>query len=227
MSGAEQELVVATGNAGKVAEFQRLLTGLPYRLRLQSELNVIPAEETGLTFVENALLKARAAAEQTGFPALADDSGLEVDALNGAPGVRSARYAADAPSYASNEYTRFGKDLGNCDGKGHGKDTANNARLLWELRDVPESQRTARFHCVIVLLRHPHDPVPFVAHGSWEGRILNAPIGSAGFGYDPLFYDQTQQLSAAQMSPEVKNRISHRGQAVQAMLSFLRGQENA
>ncbi len=196
------ELVVASGNAGKVAELQKLFSPLSITLRLQSELEVQPAEETGETFVENALLKARAAARQTGLPALADDSGLAVDALNGAPGVRSARFGADA-----------GEQPG---------DAGNNARLLRELQGVPDAQRSARFHCVLVLMRHESDPAPLIAEGIWEGRILDAARGEGGFGYDPLFFVAERRCSAAELSPADKNQLSHRGMASRQLLELLR-----
>ncbi|MEO0437243.1 MAG: RdgB/HAM1 family non-canonical purine NTP pyrophosphatase [Pseudomonadota bacterium] len=197
-------IVVATGNQGKVSEFNRLLADLPFSVRMQSEFNVLPAEETGATFIENAILKARAAAAQTGLPALADDSGIEVDALQGRPGVRSARYAT------ANEA-----------GDREDRDQANNDKLLRELSDVANEHRSARFHCVIVLLQHAEDPVPFIAHGTWEGKILPEPAGEGGFGYDPLFFDPKHGLSAAQMAPELKNKVSHRGQAVRKLLDHL------
>ena len=193
------EIVVATGNAGKVREFRRLLGDWPCELRLQSEFDVIPAEETGATFVENALLKARAAAQQTGLPALADDSGLEVDALDGMPGVRSARYASE------------------------GTDEANKAKLLEALRDVEDSRRQARFHCVLVLLRHADDPVPLIAQGRWEGRILREARGEGGFGYDPLFEVRSHGCSAAELETDIKNAISHRAIAVQRLVEQLQG----
>ena len=153
-----------------------------------------------MSFVENALLKARHAARATGLPAVADDSGICVDALDGAPGLYSARYAG-----------------------GHGDAAANNAKLLEALRDVPDAQRTARFYCVVVLLRHAEDPQPLIAEGAWEGRILHAPRGGHGFGYDPLFLDPGTGLSAAELAPEVKNRISHRGRALETLRERLRG----
>jgi XTP/dITP diphosphohydrolase len=195
------ELVVASGNAGKVAELQKLFTPLAVTLRLQSELKVVPAEETGTSFVENALLKARAAAQQTGLPALADDSGLAVDALDGAPGVRSARYGADGGFAADDE--------------------GNNSRLLQALRDVPDAQRSARFHCVLVLMRHGDDPAPLIAEGRWEGRILDSARGDGGFGYDPLFFVPERQCSAAELSREDKNQLSHRGMASRRLLELL------
>jgi XTP/dITP diphosphohydrolase len=199
MSNHDGGVVVASGNLGKVAELARLFAPLGLNLRLQSEFKVVPAEETGLTFVENAILKARAATAQTGLPALADDSGLEVDALNGAPGVRSARYADT------------------------GQSEDNNRKLLAALQGVPEERRQARFHCVLVYLRHPDDPVPLIARGSWEGRILTARRGDGGFGYDPLFHLPDLDASAAELDAEVKNRISHRGLAAAQMLALLGG----
>ncbi len=184
-------LVLASGNAGKLLELRELLGTSGYALRAQSEFGIHDVEETASTFVENALLKARHAARATGLPALGDDSGLCVDALHGAPGLYSARY-----------------------GGVHGDAAGNIARLLHELRDVPDAQRTARFHCVLVLLRTAEDPQPLIAEGLWHGRILSAPRGDHGFGYDPVFFDPQHSCSAAQMDPVVKNRISHRGQAL-------------
>lgn len=189
------QLVLASSNAGKLAELRELLDGDRYVLRAQSEFGVEDAEETGLTFVENALLKARHAARATGLAALGDDSGLCVDALDGAPGLYSARYAG-----------------------AHGDAAANIARLLRELEGVPDAARTARFHCVLVLLRSPEDPQPVIVEGSWEGRILHAPRGDRGFGYDPVFLDPENAMSAAELDPAIKNTISHRGRA----LSMLR-----
>ena len=188
------QLVLASGNAGKLAELRELLDGGRYVLRAQSEFDLADAEESGLTFVENALLKARHAARATGLPALGDDSGLCVDALGGAPGLYSARYAGN-----------------------HGDSAANIARLLRELEDVPDAARTARFHCVLALLRSHDDPRPIIVEGSWEGRILRAPRGDNGFGYDPVFLDPENAMSAAELDPAIKNAISHRGRAL-AML---------
>ncbi|WP_008293451.1 RdgB/HAM1 family non-canonical purine NTP pyrophosphatase [Congregibacter litoralis] len=193
------DIVVASGNQGKVAELARLFGHLPVNLRPQSEFSVVPAEETGLTFVENAILKARAVAAQTGLPALADDSGLAVDALRGAPGVRSARYAE-------------GRD---------GDDEANKSKLLQAMADTPDHARQARFHCVLVLLRHPEDPIPLIAQGRWEGVILREAQGEGGFGYDPLFYVPSHGLSAAELDAAEKNAISHRGVAAARMLALL------
>lgn len=184
-------LVLASGNAGKLAELQALLADTGAQLLPQSQLGVADIEETGLTFVENALLKARHAARITGLPALADDSGLCVDALGGAPGLYSARYAG-----------------------GHGDSAANIAKLLGELEGLEPQRRTAHFHAVIVLLRHADDPQPLVAEGLWPGLILDAPRGAGGFGYDPVFLDPGHGLSAAELDPVLKNRISHRGRAL-------------
>jgi XTP/dITP diphosphohydrolase len=192
------EIVLASGNAGKLAELRDLLAGSGHGLRAQSEFGIADADETGLTFVENALLKARHASRATGLPALGDDSGLCVDALGGAPGLYSARYAG-----------------------AHGDSAANIARLLRELEDVPDEARTARFHCVLALLRSPDDPRPVIVEGSWEGRILHAPRGAGGFGYDPVFLDPENALSAAELDPAIKNAISHRGRALAALRARL------
>ena len=192
------ELVLASGNAGKLAELRELLGGGRYVLRAQSEFDVDDAEETGLTFVENALLKARHASRATGLPALGDDSGLCVDALGGAPGLYSARYAG-----------------------AHGDSAANIARLLRELDGVADAARTARFHCVLALLRSHVDPRPLIVEGSWEGRILRAPRGDRGFGYDPVFLDPENAMSAAELEPAIKNAISHRGRALAALKARL------
>lgn len=193
-----RELVLASGNAGKLAEIARLLEPLGLVIRTQTEFGITPPEETGLSFIENAILKARHAARLSGLPALADDSGLEVDFLNGAPGIYSARYA--------------GED---------GNDAANNHKLLGALEGVPAGQRSARFRCVIALLRHAEDPMPLVATGTWEGRILEAPRGEGGFGYDPLFLPAGLERTAAELGKAEKNRLSHRGQALQALLALL------
>jgi XTP/dITP diphosphohydrolase len=184
-------IVLASGNAGKVIELEQLLAGSDVQLVAQTEFGVSDADETGLTFVENALIKARHATRATGLPALADDSGICVDALNGAPGLYAARYA----------------------GK-HGDNAANNAKLLRELDGVPADRRSAYFIAVLVLLRHADDPAPLIAEGRWHGRILEAPRGEGGFGYDPLFLPDGHDLSAAQLEPARKNRLSHRGQAL-------------
>jgi len=187
---ARERLVLASGNAGKLAELRALLEDR-FDLRAQSEFGIEDIEETGLTFIENALLKARHAARTTGLPALADDSGLCVDALEGAPGLYSARYAGT-----------------------HGDAAANIAKLLHELDGVPEARRGAHFHAVVVLLRHADDPRPLVAEGTWHGRILEAPRGDAGFGYDPVFLDPEAGRSAAELEPALKHRLSHRGRAL-------------
>ena len=186
-----QRMVLASGNAGKLRELRQLLTGLDIDLVAQGALGVSDAEETGATFVENALLKARHAARVTGLPALADDSGLCVDALAGAPGLHSARYAGT-----------------------HGDHAANNTRLLRALEGRPAQQRGAFFICVLALLRHADDPAPLIAEGRWAGHILEAPRGEHGFGYDPLFLPDGQTLSAAELDDALKNRLSHRGQAL-------------
>lgn len=188
------KLVLASGNAGKLRELRALLEGGGVTVHPQADFGVADVEESGLTFVENALLKARHAARATGLPALADDSGLCVDALGGAPGLYSARYAG-----------------------AHGDAAANIAKLLDALRDVPDAQRGAHFHAVIVLLRHAEDPQPVIAEGSWHGRILRAPRGADGFGYDPVFLDPGHDRSAAELDPALKNRISHRGRAMAAL----------
>ncbi len=187
-------LVLASNNPGKLREFNALLGGLQLDVHAQSEFNVPEAAETGLSFVENAILKARNAAAHTQLPALADDSGLEVDALNGAPGIYSARYAGEGAA-----------------------DEANLRKLLHDMRDVPEAQRTARFQCVIAVLRHARDPMPLIAQGTWEGRILLQPAGANGFGYDPVFFVPTHGCSSAELDPDVKNALSHRGQALRAL----------
>lgn len=192
------ELVVATGNKGKLKEINEVLAPLGFTVKGQSEFNISSAEETGLTFVENAILKARHTSLQTGRPALADDSGLEVDALAGQPGIYSARYAgADAD------------------------DAANNRKLLDALLDIPDERRTARFQCVMVYLRHAEDPVPLICQGTWEGRIGLEPSGSNGFGYDPLFFVPEKNCMAAELSPQEKNQRSHRGQALKQLVAAL------
>ena len=196
--GNTMELVLASHNAGKLKEIQAMLADLPLQIRSAAELGLADVEETGLTFVENALLKARAACRATGLPALADDSGLVVDALGGAPGLYSARYAGTPTD-----------------------DAANNAKLLEAMRDVPDGQRSARFVAVIVLLRHADDPQPLVCEASWEGEILRELRGSHGFGYNPLFLDPVLGLTAAEMEPAQKNAVSHRARALQALRARL------
>lgn len=196
----QRTLVLASRNAKKLREMQALLSPLGYELRLVSEFSDVEAEETATSFVENALLKARHACRVSGLPAIADDSGIEVDALNGQPGVRSARYAGDDAS-----------------------DAQNNARLLQALQGIAETQRGARFICVMALLRHADDPVPVIAQGLWRGRILETPRGIQGFGYDPLFWVPDQACSSAELDPALKNRISHRALASQSLLAQLQG----
>lgn len=191
-------LVLASGNKGKLREINQLLTGLHIEAIPQTEFNVPDVEETGLTFVENAIIKARNAAEHSGLPALADDSGIEVDALNGEPGIYSARYA----------------------GKG-ASDDANLTKLLQALKDVPDIERTARFQCVMVYMAHAKDPTPLICQGTWEGRILYEPRGENGFGYDPVFFVPTHSCSAAELESSVKNQLSHRGQALRKFLVLL------
>ena len=193
-----QRTVFASNNAGKVAEVDALLRPVGYTVIPQSEHLVPEADETGLTFVENAIIKARNACAHTQLPAIADDSGLEVDALDGDPGIHSARYAGT-----------------------HGDDSANNSLLLAELAGVPESERTARFRCVMVYMRHAEDPAPVICQGVWEGRILDAPRGEGGFGYDPVFWVLSEGCSAAELPADTKNRLSHRGQALRALLDAL------
>lgn len=196
---APQNVVLATGNAGKVSELAELLRDYGLTITAQTELGVGSVEETGLTFIENALIKARHAARVTGLPAIADDSGLAVDALQGAPGIYSARYAGETAS-----------------------DTDNLNKLLTAMQDVPDAQRQAAFHCVLVYLAHADDPTPIVCYGRWPGMIAREPSGQGGFGYDPIFYVPEQQKSAAEMSKAEKSALSHRGQALQQLMEALR-----
>ena len=189
-----ETIVLASNNAGKVREIERLLAESRIHIRPQGEYGVPEAEETGLTFVENAILKARNAARHSGLPAIADDSGLEVDALRGAPGIYSARYAGPGAT-----------------------DEANLLKLLADLADVPEAERTARFQCVLVYLRHAEDPTPLICQGAWEGQILFEPRGTNGFGYDPIFLVPSHGCSSAELDPDTKNRLSHRGQALRRL----------
>lgn len=198
-----KKVVLASGNAGKLREFFEILSGVGFEVIAQSDYNVIDVPETGLTFVENAIIKARNASKHTGLPALADDSGIEVDALLGRPGIYSARYATMNNAGAGNQ--------------------ANNIQLLKEMKDIPAERRTARFRCCIVYLRHAEDPSPLIADGSWEGVIMTEPSGAGGFGYDPLFFVPTHSVSAAELDAEEKNKISHRGQALQKMLNLMKG----
>lgn len=190
-----EKLVLASGNKGKLAEFSQLFADKNIEVIPQNQFDTPEAEETGLSFVENAIIKARNACKHSGLPSLADDSGLEVDALQGAPGIYSARYAGAGAS-----------------------DQDNYLKLLDALKDVPEEQRTARFQCVLVYMRHENDPTPQVFQGSWEGKILAEPAGSEGFGYDPVFFVESQNCAAAELDKVDKNAISHRGQAIQELL---------
>ncbi len=199
----KQKVVLASGNAGKLREFFEILGDVGFEVVAQSDYDVVDVPETGLTFVENSIIKARNAARQTGLPALADDSGIEVDALLGRPGIYSARYA------------KMNK-------AGEGKE-ANNVQLLKELEGIPAAERTARFRCCIVYMRHAEDPSPLIADGSWEGLIMTEPSGAGGFGYDPLFFVPTHGVSAAELEAEEKNKVSHRGQALQKILSLIKG----
>jgi len=193
-----RRIVLASSNAGKVREINQMLAGHDLEVVPQSQFAVTDVEETGLTFVENAILKARHSARHARLPAVADDSGLEVDALEGAPGIYSARYA----------------------GPGAG-DAANLRKLLEQLEQVPDARRTARFQCLMVYLRHADDPTPLIVQGTWEGRITRAPRGANGFGYDPVFFVPTHGCTAAELAPEEKNRLSHRGQALRQLVAVL------
>ena len=191
------KVVLASNNKGKLRELGELLAGHDLEIVPQGEFDIPEAVEDGLSFVENALIKARHASRLSGLPAIADDSGLEVDALRGQPGIHSARYAGE-------------------DG-----DAANNRKLLEALAGVPEARRSARFQCVMVFMRHAEDPTPLICQGTWEGRILEAPRGDNGFGYDPLFWVESEQASAAELPAEVKNAQSHRGQALRCLVEKL------
>ncbi|NQY65301.1 MAG: XTP/dITP diphosphatase [Alteromonadaceae bacterium] len=191
-------IVLATGNLGKVKELASLLETQHITVVPQSEFDVPEVAETGTTFVENAIIKARHAAKITGLPAIADDSGLEVDALNGAPGVYSARYAGENAS-----------------------DDDNMEKLLKALQGVPSEKRTARFHCVLVYMRFENDPTPIICHGAWEGSICQDKLGNQGFGYDPIFWQADRQLTSAQLPRNIKNKLSHRGQALAQLIPKL------
>jgi len=191
-----QKVVLATGNPGKVAELSDLLKPLNKQIIAQSEFNIEDAAEIGTTFVENAIIKARHAARITGLAAIADDSGLAVDYLNGAPGLYSSRYAGE-----------------------HASDHDNLVKLLAALEGVPEAQRGAEFHCVLVYLRHAEDPAPLICHGKWRGRITTQVHGEGGFGYDPIFWVEQQQATSAQLSKAEKNALSHRGMALRQLLT--------
>jgi len=198
----QQKIVLASGNPGKIREIQAILADHP--IVPQSAFNVVDAEETGASFVENAILKARNAALHCKLPAIADDSGLVVDALNGAPGVISARYAGIGAS-----------------------DRDNLDKLLRELEGVPDELRTARFICVMVFMAHANDPCPVIAQGVWEGRILDHAVGENGFGYDPVFWVPEQNCASAELPADVKNALSHRGKALKALTALLKAGESA
>ena len=194
-----QKIVLASNNKGKVREFGDMLSTLDMEVLPQATFNIEDADETGLTFVENAIIKARHASAIANLPAIADDSGLEVDALNGAPGIYSARYSGEGAT-----------------------DEKNLLKLLDALKDVPEEKRTARFQCVLVYMRHAEDPTPLICQGTWEGIITTEPHGENGFGYDPIFYVPTHKCSSAELSSEIKNTLSHRGQALKMLLNALK-----
>lgn len=196
MTNEKLKIVLATSNMGKIAELQDMLKELLIEWIPQSQLNIVDAEETGKTFIENAIIKARHASKISGLPALADDSGLVVDALHGAPGIYSARYA--------------GKETSAVD---------RNKKLLDEMKNVKKNDRSAAYHCVLALVEHEQDAVPLICHGIWEGSILFEPKGDHGFGYDPIFYVPTHRCAAAELSTTEKNRISHRGQVVEQLLA--------
>lgn len=193
-----KKIVLASGNRGKVREINQLLSQSGFEVIPQSDFEVPEADETGLTFIENAILKARNAASHSGLPAIADDSGLEVDALMGAPGIYSARYAGEDAS-----------------------DAQNLQHLLTEMRDIPDDKRTARFQCVMVYMAHAGDPTPLICQGTWEGSILREPRGDHGFGYDPVFYVPERDCSSAELDPETKNSLSHRAKAMQCLVEKL------
>ncbi|BDU38692.1 XTP/dITP diphosphatase [Vibrio nigripulchritudo] len=195
------KLVLATGNQGKVKEMASLLAEFGFDVVAQSDYNVSSVAETGTTFIENAIIKARHAAKETGLPAIADDSGLEVDFLKGAPGIYSARYAGEDAS-----------------------DQQNLEKLLEAMADVPQEHRTARFHCVLVLMRHENDPTPIVCHGKWEGRILTEAHGENGFGYDPIFHVPEDNCASAELEPSRKKQLSHRGKALSQLFDQLKQQ---
>jgi XTP/dITP diphosphohydrolase len=193
-----KKIILASNNKGKIREFNAMLDGL-YEVVSMSDRKVEEVPETGLTFVENALIKARNASEQSGLPALADDSGIVVDSLNGEPGIYSARYAGN-----------------------HGDDEANTKKLLDDMQSVPDGKRTGRFWCAIVFVEHANDPTPIIIQRGWEGEILREKVGENGFGYDPIFYVPTHGCASAELAPEIKNTISHRGRALAALLKELK-----
>lgn len=200
----DKKIVLASGNKGKVREFVKMFTDLGLNIVPQNELGVGDVPETGTTFVENAIIKARYAAEITGMPAIADDSGIEVDYLNGVPGIYSARYST------------LNGDDGNYGGAN--KDENNNLKLLDALKDVDDDAlRTARYQCILVYMRHAADPTPIICQAAWEGIIMKEEVGDNGFGYDPLFWVPEHQMSSAELDPEIKNGMSHRGKALRLL----------
>ncbi len=233
-----KKIVLASGNAGKVREINKLFIGSGIEVIPQTELNVPEVPETGTTFVENAIIKARHAAEVTGLPAISDDSGIEVDALDSRPGVYSARYAGENAIIKARHAAEVtglpaisddsGIEVDALDSRPgvysaryageNASDENNNNLMLKELQDVPEVERTARYQCLIVFMRSHTDPVPIITQGSWEGRILEAPQGDGGFGYDPIFYVPTHDCSGGELALDVKNTLSHRAIALNAML---------
>ena len=196
------KVVLATGNPGKVREMSALLAEFGLEVLPQSNFNIVEADETGTTFIENAIIKAKHAAALTGLPAIADDSGLAVDALQGVPGIYSARYAGVDAS-----------------------DRDNLLKLLDALKDVPAAQRTARFHCVLVYMTHAEDPTPLVCHGSWDGMITEQPSGEDGFGYDPIFFVESEGCTSAELTKQRKSELSHRGQALTKLLAAMHEQQ--
>lgn len=193
------KIVLATGNQGKVREMADILADFGFDVVAQSEYNVSDVAETGTTFIENAIIKARHAAKETGLPAIADDSGLEVDALNGAPGVYSARYSGEGAT-----------------------DQKNIDKMLAAMEGIPAEKRTARFHCVLVLMKHENDPTPLICHGTWEGHITTEQKGENGFGYDPIFWVSEDSCSSAELKPARKKQLSHRGQALKKLFAALK-----
>lgn len=201
MSYTSREWVLASNNAGKLKEFSELLETFSVNIKPQREFGVEDAIEDGLSFIENAIIKARHAAKATGLPALSDDSGIEVDALNGAPGIYSARYAQM--------------------NGGEKSDSSNLNQLLTDMEGIPEAQRTARYHCVLAFVRHELDPTPIITQGTWEGRLLTTPQGNGGFGYDPIFWVASHQCSSAELAKADKAALSHRGKAVKAFHAIM------
>ena len=200
MADPRRKLVLASGNPGKLRELNAILEPQGWLVMAQNEWGVSEAVEDGPGFIENALIKARHASKHTGLPALADDSGLVVDALNGAPGIYSARYAGAGA-----------------------RDSDNVDKLLREMQGVPEPDRSAHFYCAMALVRHARDPAPLMATGQWDGRILESPAGSGGFGYDPVFWVPAENCSSAELTAEVKNELSHRGQALSRLMELMAG----